>query len=829
MAPKTQRIFGPPGTGKTTALLEVVERHLREGVPPQEIGFMAFTRAAAREAKSRALQVFPWLDNEDLRWFRTIHSACYALLGLGRGSVATGPKLKDFALKFGYEISPPAERDPEDFEVQEMMLRTLGDYLLFFEDWRRNLMLWDIAEAYNRFLEPADWPDGWSPPQVTEFHHRYRQWKADNGLADFADMLMLVLRDRLAPTVSVLIVDECLPYHTPVLLADGTSLPIGEIVEKRLPAQVLSYNPVTEIQEPKPVLAYHKLTLRKPLVKVSARWRKGKQKIYSFVVCTEDHLVFTPAGYKAAAQLTPGDCVQVETSARRSQKYKITAPGRSALSKCMRQKDADPWFDHYAGGGALPVQGGNGKGLTEPQRALLKALGAGWVSEYILPLGQRRLGYPTHYKIDIAHPFRHLAVEVDGESHKMRTRRTEDRKKEEVLASLGWTVYRVSNLEALRRADEIAAQLNGDCPKWAIVTNVEPVTIPEAFVYDLTVADNHNFYANGILVHNCQDLSPLQAEVIRLWASGARLLYLAGDPDQAIYTFNGADPSIFLNWPHDEDRQLTQSHRVPRAVHEIALRLIRRNRERVDVPYKPQQGEGYVRFGYLNSLPIETLAQEGNVLLLARNRYLLSDFTDSLVARGLAFEALRGSSPLRTGVTQAILAGHRLVRGERVSMADAARFIEALPSDRYLARGAKAQVAELAKQCPEAEVALRDMGTHFKPAFWDLLVNHNANFIEALRLPPLQRAYYKKLLERGGEQALLDAPRIKVGTIHSAKGMEADFVVLRPEMAGRTYAEWLKAPEGERRCWYVGLTRARKGLWLLEPDGMRAIDWRLEL
>jgi hypothetical protein len=169
---------------------------------------MAFTRAAAREAKSRALQVFPWLDNDDLRWFRTIHSACYSLLGLGRGSVATGAKLKDFALRFGYEISPPADKDPETFEVQEMMLRTLGDYLLFFEDWRRNLMLWDVAKAYNRFLEPADWPDGWSLPQVTEFHHRYRQWKADNGLVDFADMLMLVLRDRVAPTVSVLIVDE---------------------------------------------------------------------------------------------------------------------------------------------------------------------------------------------------------------------------------------------------------------------------------------------------------------------------------------------------------------------------------------------------------------------------------------------------------------------------------------------------------------------------------------------------------------------------------------------------------------------------------------------
>lgn len=535
MPAKTLRVFGPPGTGKTTALLDVVERHLRRDVPAHEIGFMAFTRAAAREAKNRAIEVFPWLDRDDLRWFRTIHSACYSLLGLGRGSVATGAKLRDFAQQFGYEISPPKEEDPETVEVQEMMLRTLGDYLLFFEDWRRNLMLWDITEAYERFLEPVDWPDGWSLEQVTEFHHRYRQWKSDNNLVDFADMLMLVLRDRVAPPVSVLIVDEM------------------------------------------------------------------------------------------------------------------------------------------------------------------------------------------------------------------------------------------------------------------------------------------------------QDLSRLQAEVITLWASDADLLYLAGDPDQAIYAFNGADPGIFLNWPHDEDRQLIQSHRVPRAIHELALRLIRRNQERVDVPYKPRREEGYVSFGYIDSFPLESLPKEGSVLLLARNRYLLSDFTDGLIERGLPFEALRGSSPLRAAATSVVLAGYRLARGGRVSIADAARFVEALPSDRYLIRGAKARLAELAAQCPEAEVAAWDLDSYFKPALWELMASRDGDFIQALRLPALQRAYYKKVLERGGEGALLDSPRIKVGTIHSAKGMEADFVVLRPEMAGRTYAEWLRAPEGERRCWYVGLTRARKGLWLLEPNGTRAIDWRLEL
>ena len=48
------RIFGPPGTGKTTTLLNMVDKALEAGTPPQSIGFLAFTRKAANEAKERA-------------------------------------------------------------------------------------------------------------------------------------------------------------------------------------------------------------------------------------------------------------------------------------------------------------------------------------------------------------------------------------------------------------------------------------------------------------------------------------------------------------------------------------------------------------------------------------------------------------------------------------------------------------------------------------------------------------------------------------------------------------------------------------------------------
>ena len=96
-------VLGGPGCGKTTHLLDVVREHLAAGIAPAQIAFVSFTRAAANEAAERAAKQFG-LAEDDLPWFRTIHSLCFARLGASREEVL-GPKdWREFGTLVGFSL-----------------------------------------------------------------------------------------------------------------------------------------------------------------------------------------------------------------------------------------------------------------------------------------------------------------------------------------------------------------------------------------------------------------------------------------------------------------------------------------------------------------------------------------------------------------------------------------------------------------------------------------------------------------------------------------------------------------------------------------------------
>jgi len=89
------------------------------------------------------------------------------------------------------------------------------------------------------------------------------------------------------------------------------------------------------------------------------------------------------------------------------------------------------------------IRGGNGH--VAPCEAMAREmLSLDWLMQYAIPTKQKRgSGYPYHYKADFANLETKKILEIDGQVHG--SRKHLDAKKDELLESLGWSVYRVSN------------------------------------------------------------------------------------------------------------------------------------------------------------------------------------------------------------------------------------------------------------------------------------------------------------------------------------------------------------------------------------------------
>ena len=81
------KIYGPPGTGKTEKLIRRAMAYIRIGTPLDQIGYFAFTRKAAGEARDRFLAKNLDLTKKDIKYFQTLHSLSFNNLGLKEENV----------------------------------------------------------------------------------------------------------------------------------------------------------------------------------------------------------------------------------------------------------------------------------------------------------------------------------------------------------------------------------------------------------------------------------------------------------------------------------------------------------------------------------------------------------------------------------------------------------------------------------------------------------------------------------------------------------------------------------------------------------------------
>ena len=72
---KIKIIFGPPGTGKTSYLLDILEKELQV-VSPKEIAYVSFTREGAYQGRDRAIKKFGYAEKL-FPYFRTLNSLAF--------------------------------------------------------------------------------------------------------------------------------------------------------------------------------------------------------------------------------------------------------------------------------------------------------------------------------------------------------------------------------------------------------------------------------------------------------------------------------------------------------------------------------------------------------------------------------------------------------------------------------------------------------------------------------------------------------------------------------------------------------------------------------
>lgn len=325
-----------------------------------------------------------------------------------------------------------------------------------------------------------------------------------------------------------------------------------------------------------------------------------------------------------------------------------------------------------------------------------------------------------------------------------------------------------------------------------------------------------------LLVDEAQDLSALQWEVVWVLAQMADRVVIAGDDDQAIYRWAGADVERLIAMDGDVS-VLGQSYRCPPVIQKLSNDVIKNVKHRRPKEWRARQGErGTVaRASAFSNVDCSDPWVEGSedapILVLARNAYVIREQIEPVLRRqGIVYER-NGRSSLNMSALRAAESWTRLQRGGDITVGDARSMYEYLSANTGVKRGFK-QLKQLGENVDET------VDMHQLIQFGGLVMNPDKKWSDALERLPQDDMNYMLAARRRGE-TLRAKPRVNVSTIHSAKGGQADHVVLMTEMANRTHREMTQNPEDEARVWYVGVTRTRKKITVVSSTTANQCPW----
>jgi DNA helicase-2/ATP-dependent DNA helicase PcrA len=186
------KYFGPPGTGKTTKLRSLVEEDVtKHDIELSAVGYLSFTKGAAEVIRDRMRA-----SVEDVRWFRTIHSACMTLAGIGRESVIVSGDYRRFRDLTGMDIRTEDDWD-EEYEPLDFTPAKRALELSIATDRPIEDVIRELPPHVNLAL-----------PRIELFIEKWEAFKREYGKFDFTDMLQRYMADPIPMPVKKLYLDE---------------------------------------------------------------------------------------------------------------------------------------------------------------------------------------------------------------------------------------------------------------------------------------------------------------------------------------------------------------------------------------------------------------------------------------------------------------------------------------------------------------------------------------------------------------------------------------------------------------------------------------------
>ncbi|UTF53244.1 UvrD-helicase domain-containing protein [Natronosalvus rutilus] len=351
-----------------------------------------------------------------------------------------------------------------------------------------------------------------------------------------------------------------------------------------------------------------------------------------------------------------------------------------------------------------------------------------------------------------------------------------------------------------------------------------------------------------LIIDEFQDITTLQYDVYEEWKPHVKRVLIAGDDDQVVYSWQGADPALLLDEEVDEDIILPNSYRLPSNVLNAVNQEIRHIDVRQDKDLNPRKEGGLVE-AYQNRSMLDlvrmvrqTLVEDdGTIMLLFRARYQMFQFIDEFITEGIPFTALTDQRMWTDRLTQYVRAIEAIDADEDVTGLQARRLADMLMDSAFGTNERDALFDEIDERQEESGIddleelmipvdVIKDYAPFLPgPASASDMVRKVTNF---------QKKSIKAYFAIGTYEGMA-TDQVRVGTIHSAKGREADHVFVGTDLTEKVVEQMVATvddPEdipgveeftktsspvpvltdNERRVFYVGMSRARERLVLLE-------------